>query len=262
MRLKTRSALGTFSKGNAYSLSLNFGVSGGRHCDASCSHHPQSTASDATGDCYAVRSELRHDRAQLAAKLERHELLPPSRTIGKAILELQDLIRRGKRVDWLRISTNGSVPQWNGPGCTSLFKSQFLALLRLCKANGIKIHFPVETAEKAEGYRSLIGDLAVVRESVQDLEQFVNSAEAVSTSAGAGLRLLDRVALCRQIAKRRIVAVGRKTIVCPAVTSTIRKKLERDPARKGQREAAAECSKCGTCTACSMPHVDILYPAH
>jgi hypothetical protein len=262
MRLPTGSVLGTFSKGNEYSLSLNFGVSGGRHCDANCVHHPQSIAPDPERNCYAVRSELRGDRAGLAHKLQRHETLPPSRVVGKAILELKELIDRGKRIDWLRVSTNGSLPQWNSPSCSNLFKSQFMALLKLCDMHNIKVHIPVETKEKADGYRNLCGSVVVIRESVQDPDVFVSADGAVSTSAGVGLRLLDRIKACQTIAKMRLEATGRKSIVCPAVTASFKRKVECDASKMPMRIKAQQLSRCGTCDACANPSIDIIYPAH
>ena len=72
------SILGSFSKGIDGSVTINFARSGGIHCDRSCAHHPQSTAARPTCACYGVRTEYRPDRCQLAAKLERHEKLPPA----------------------------------------------------------------------------------------------------------------------------------------------------------------------------------------
>lgn len=262
VRFKAGCVLGTFSKGNDHSVSVNFGVSGGRHCDTSCSHHPESTAEDAPKNCYAVKGEKRGDRALLRAKLARHDRMAPARVIGKALLELQDLVNRGKRVEWVRISTNGSVPQWDTPGCSALFKTQFMTFLRYCKANNILVHFPVETKEKADRYRELLGDLAVVRESVQCPTAFVLADGAVSSSAGAGLPLLDRVELCRGIAHERVCATGRKTIVCPAVVSGFKLKVESDSGKRELRIANAGKAKCGNCTACAQPHIDVIYPAH
>lgn len=262
MKLPAGSALGTFSKGNEFSLSINFGLSGGRHCDIQCAHNPSNPDPEAPKDCYAVRAELRPDRKQLRDKLERHESMSPSLVVGKALSELQYLLSKGKRIDWLRISTNGAVPPWNSRSCTRLFKTQLRALLSYCRDNGIKVHFPVETFEKAEGYRSLLDGLVCVRESVQNPEDFIAAPGAVSTSAGAGLPYLKRIEECQSLAKQRYESTGRRAIVCPAVTSSFRLKLERDPAKKEQRREIANRSKCGNCTSCSNGLVDIIYPAH
>lgn len=261
-RNKPGSTLGKFSKGNEFSLSINFGVSGGRHCDIGCAHNPNNPDPEAPKDCYAVRAEKRHDRQQLAAKLERHEAMSPSLLCGKALLELKAHIEEGRRIDWLRISTNGAVPKWNSRSCTPLFKSQFKALLMFCKANGILVHFPVETFEKAEGYRSLLEGVACVRESVQDPEAFVDAPGVVSTSTGHGLPLLQRVEASRALALRRYTETGRKSIVCPAVVSSFKLKLERDEDRREVLRDRSKKSKCGSCTACANGRLDIIYPAH
>ena len=78
--------LGPFSEGIDGSVSINFGVSGGVHCDPHCRHHPESVANDPTNACYAVRSELQPDRRGLAAKLERHEAMPAAASMQGVVL--------------------------------------------------------------------------------------------------------------------------------------------------------------------------------
>jgi hypothetical protein len=261
-RNATGSALGTYSKGNEYSLSINFGLSGGIDCSTGCVHHPESTVEGAPMDCYAARSELRFDRKPLRSKLERHEKMGPAQVCGMALLELKEHIRKGKRIDWLRVSTNGAVPEWDSPRCTGLFKSQFRALLMYAASQGIPIHFPVETWDKAEGYRTLVGGVTAVRESVHSEEDFINRKGACSTSTGAGLPMLKRIEAAKDLAKARYEATGRSTIVCPAVTSSFKHKLCRDPQDKPRLKALADKSKCGNCTACANGSIDIVYPAH
>jgi hypothetical protein len=261
-RPKNGGVLGTYSKGNEFSLSVNISSSGGVDCSKLCTHHPLSTLLNALRDCYAVALERRYDRVQLNAKLQRHEAMPPWRVVGIALVELQDLIAKGNRIDWVRISTSGAVPEWDSNRCTPLFKSQLKAFLTYCSQHGIKVHFPVETWEKAEGYRSLVGDLICVRESIHDVEHFVSAPGAVSTSTGYGLKLLGRIAAARDLAKRRFAATGRRTIVCPAVTSSFLLRLARTAADKLRRREVAKKSKCGSCDACANDAIDIIYPAH
>ena len=57
---------------------------------------------------------------------------------------------------------------------------------------------------------------------------------------------------------------GRKTIVCPAVRVSF---LSRTKAGRGARSAEQvkqwrNGAKCGSCTACACPLMDIVYPAH
>ena len=255
LRLQPGSILGTFGKGVDGSVSINFSVSGGDNCDTACVHHPQSTANNATFACYAARSEIRPDRAQLAAKLTRHERMPAALVCGKALLELQELLRRRKRIPWVRISTNGSLPQIDDVRGNKLFRSQFRALLSFCKDNAIPIHIPVETYAKARFYRSLLGDLATIRESVQRLGRFTSASGAVSVVAGAKSESrIERVEIARQVARERREATGRKCIVCPAVLNGF--------AARRDRSLLNINAKCGNCTACANSLVDIVYPLH
>lgn len=255
LRLKPGSILGTFGKGIDGSITVNFGVSGGKHCDTRCKHHPESTAADATRACYAVRAEQRPDRQQLAAKLQRHETIPAALVCGRALLEIQELELRGKRIPWLRISTNGSLPQPETVRGSKLFRSQFRALLQHCQQSGIPVHIPVETALKRRFYDALVGDLVTIRESAQTANRFYRAPCAVSFTAGNSSQTrAERVETARQVAARRRLSTGRKSIVCPAVLNSFAAK--RNPALKNDR------AKCGACTACSAAEVDVVYPLH
>jgi hypothetical protein len=262
LRRKSGSVLGGYGKGTEFCTSLNFGRSASQDCSLGCPHNPLSDIPGAPGDCYAVRIELRFDRKQLRDKLDRHEAMGPALVCGKAILELQEHFRLGHRIDFLRISTNGAVPEWDSPKCSNLFKKQFKVLLEFAVANGIAVHFPVETWEKAEGYRSLVGDIVAVRESVHKENEFVNKPGACATTAGAGLPLLQRIAAARVLARKRYAATGRKTIVCPAIAASFKHRLCRDAAEKPRLKAIADRAKCGNCDACANKAVDIVYPAH
>ena len=101
-------------------VSVNFGRSGGVHCDPSCAHHPESIAPRPTLACYAVRAEQRPDRSQLADKLHRHEGLPPALIIGAALVELQQLVDRGKTPPWVRFQPTAAYRNRNGPPGYSL----------------------------------------------------------------------------------------------------------------------------------------------
>lgn len=248
--------LGTFSKGVPGSLTINFGLSGGIHCDASCAHHPDSTTIGADRSCYAVTVENRHDRTQLKGKLARHENLSPSIVLGRCLNELKTAIDKGYRVPWLRISTNGSLPQ---PGNVSaILKAQLVSLARLCRNNGIPLHIPVETHDKAVFYRAIFGKLATVRESLQVESDQTIVDGAVSFTAGADIQSgrairLRRIEAAREAARRRRKATGRKTIVCPAVVGSFIHRHDKE------RKASL---KCGSCTACANPEMDIVYPLH
>jgi hypothetical protein len=272
---------GSFSKGVKGALALNFGQSGGANCATSCRHHPihfatggQSENDD--GECYAVVVERRHDRVQLAHKLERHEQLPASTIVGRAMVEFGALVLRGIVPPWLRISTSGAVPT----PAAALADRRFIPLLRelltSAKSAGTPVHFPVESAEKAAFYREHVGDLVTIRESVQTprmcpatIADHAIPAGPVSFTAGeevgAGANKRGRIiAAATAAAAAWSARTGRKTIVCPAVRVSF---LSRTKAGKGARDAAAvkvwrDRAKCGSCTACAQKTYDIVYPAH
>lgn len=272
---------GSFSKGIKGALSLNFGQSGGANCATSCRHHPAhyrpgGVSRGEAGECYAIVVERRADRAQLARKLERHETLPASTIVGRALVELSSMLLRGKSVPWLRISTNGAVPSPESATADRRFVPLLRELLTVARRAGVPVHFPVESAEKAEFYRRAVGELATVRESVQTPRMnpetiaahpipsgpvSFTAGEEVSAGPGKRARILAAATAAASAWARR---TGRKTIVCPAVRVSF---LARTKAGRGARtkQAVTEWrnrAKCGSCTACACPLVDIVYPAH
>jgi len=268
--------LGTFSKGIKGAAALNFGLSGGANCATSCRHHPThyNGADSNAGKCYAAVVEHRHDRVQLKDKLARHEVLPASTIVGRALIELSRLKLYGKQLPpWFRISTNGAVPA----PADALADRRFIPLLRdllaFCKTNGIPVHFPVETAEKHAFYTAQCGDLVTVRESIQthDMSPCTIQGHAVPHGA-ASFTAGEHVGKGSDKRKRILAAAvaaaaawsartGRKTIVCPAVRVSFLSRYKNGKTNEDNR-AWRESAKCGNCTACSMSHVDIVYPAH
>lgn len=250
---------GEFSKGNEFSVSVNFGLSGGPMCDTDCQFNPNNPDPEAPQNCYAVRTENRPDRQALKAKLKRHEEMGPALVAGRAIVEFQAMMAKGYTIEWCRVTTNGAVP--NEEDADPLFRAQFRALMALMVSHGVDVHFPVESLAKATFYRLLVGDLITVRESVHDAEEFVHKEGAVSTSVGSGLPMLDRIKAAAELARRRFTATGRKTIVCPAITSSFRAKLAK-ALEKLRLKKIAQKSKCGTCKACAKSNIDVIYPGH
>jgi hypothetical protein len=169
--------LGSFGKGVKGSISVNFGLSGGRNCDTDCQHHP-----DNSGRCYAATLERRPDRQNLAAKLARHEATDAAELCRHASLELWQM---KTPPPWLRISTDGSVPKpadWSDG-----FRAAFRGLIKMAVSQNVPVHLPVESADKAAAYRQLVGDLVTVRQSAQSEADFVVLDGAVSTVGGIGL---------------------------------------------------------------------------
>jgi hypothetical protein len=268
--------LGSFSKGIKGAVSINFGISGGANCATSCRHHPihYSGAESNDGKCYAVIVENRADRVQLKDKLERHEKLPASQIVGRALVELSRMKIHGRKLPpWIRISTNGAVPA----PAEAIADRRYIPLLRellaFAKDNGIPVHFPVETAEKAAFYADKCGDLVAIRESIQthDMTPCTIGAHAIPNGAasftagesvGKGSNKRKRILAAAVAAAAAWSArTGRKTIVCPAVRVSFLSRYKNGKTRDENR-AWRESAKCGSCTACAMSHIDIVYPAH
>jgi hypothetical protein len=242
LTVRGRAVLGSFGKGVSGSVTLNFATSGGANCDTECAFHPESTnpaAADRRVRCYAHTCENRADRSQLLAKLERHESTDALVLIDAAQGEMAI---RGYFAPWFRFSAFGSVPA-AVPGNLR----EFLARLA---AAGTPVHFPVETAGKAETYRAAVGDLVAVRESVTSSARWISAPGPVSAVAGCmDMKPRQRIDAARAMAKARTAATGRRVIICPAVAAR-------------HLGTASPNAKCGNCTACANRSVDILYPAH
>lgn len=245
-----RPVLSVFEKGAEGSRALNFCTSGGKHCAKTCRYHPKNKRSSQQGRCYAIRIETRWDRHELLKKMRRHERTDPAVLCRRAIGELSKLINKGKTIPWFRFSTGGSVPQPRS--CTKAFKQAFRDLLDLCEANNIPVHLPVESMRKYKFYRRLVGGRCTVRMSVTSEQQFMGAQVPCSVVAGAlGMSRKDRIAAAKQMAREHLEETGRRAIVCPAVAASF----------NGIPHAISK-AKCGHCTACAKPDVDVIYPLH
>lgn len=239
-----RPVLGEFSKGAPGSLAINFAPSGGENCATSCPYHPESTAANAApggARCYAARVERRPDRQGLTRKLERHAAAG-----ADAVLEAADreLAARGYRAPWVRLSAFGSVPPTP--------PERLRRLLERLRDAGTPVHLPVESPHKARRYRQAVGDVVAVRESVATLRRWRTAPGPVSGVAGSMADTpRERVADAKVAAADRARRTGRRVVVCPAVA---------ERALRGRR--ATGSAKCGRCTACADPGVDVVYPAH
>jgi len=238
---KRAEVLGQFGKGTPGSVALNFSTSGGDNCDRGCAYHPESTSKSAAPDaarCYAVACEKRHDRANLRGKLERHESAGADAVLSMA---WHEMALRAWRVPWFRFSAFGSLPARVPAGLR-----KFVAQL---KKAGTPVHLPIETARKATRYRNALGDLVTVRESVANPRRWREASGPCSIVAGSmEQRPAERIETARELATIRREKTGRKVTICPAIVSTFNKSPNR--------------VKCGQCTKCADPDVDIVYPVH
>ncbi len=242
--------LGGFGKGVPGSISINFGLSGGKNCDKACRHHPDTTSDNPTHACYAVRVEIRPDRQGLLNKLKRHEQAGAVRVAKRALKEIQHLIKSGTKIPWVRFNTAGSFPQPRDASLT--FLNIMRELLELLDQNNIPVHAPVETKEKAEFYRKEFGWRVVIRESAQSTKRFLTGRTPMTMVAGEGdMSRKERIKSSKLMAEMRFERTGRRTFVCPAVSASFL-----------YREADNSKAKCGSCTLCAQPGVDVIYPLH
>ena len=236
--------LGTFSKGCAGSVALNFAPSGGVNCDQACPYHPATTSPAAAGDpdppvCYAVNCEGRYSNT-LVPKLERHAAAGAAAVVAAADRECAE---RRYRLPWFRFSAIGSVPAAVPDG--------FRRLVARLAAAGTPIHLPIESARKANRYRRALEGLGVaVRESVTGLRRWRSAPAACSIVAGSmSDSPRERVEAAKRYAADRTARTGRRCIVCAAVAARFLR-------------TGSTLAKCGRCTACADPRVDIVFPAH
>ena len=273
--------LGSFSKGIPGSASLNFGLSGGANCSKKCRHHPEhpAAAENPAGLCYAYTLEQQADRVQLKDKLARHDSLPASLIVGRAQIELErEALYQKQPRPWFRFSTDGSVPGRVKATRDRQFIPRLRQLLKTIRQrSGLdRVHFPVETAEKAAFYREAIGDLCTVRESIQTENMVPETiakhpipAGPVSFTAGESVpdgpnKYLRVLSAAAESAGAWAQRTGRKTIVCPAVRVSFLSRLK--AYKRGRSAESVKAwrmgAKCGSCRACAMAHVDVVYPAH
>jgi hypothetical protein len=153
---------------------------------------------------------------------------------------------------WFRFSVSGTAPSaWEFPKAQLLtwrraFRSFCEHLIALGYAG--KIHFPVETRRKAAFYRRILAGLPiVVRRTIQktkphSLEILDGEHCAIRVGIGSLPCYSEINMVLAQGAAKSYRAAGVSAVVCPAV---------------------ARDSKCGKCTACASPLVQlVIYPEH
>ena len=224
------------------SESLSFSTSGAEsNCDPSCR---------VFAACYASRIERIY--SGLRGKLERHEERGPLWVVSQALAQL-----RPKPLRWFRLSVDGSLPARGRIDATEWrpFVRGLRLLIERVQALGARVHIPIETKRKARTYRAALRGLGVVvRRSCQDdtlggvmtdtdpRSWIVKSPDVEFTSGHISKAAVkDNAEEAFRVADD-IRKQGQTAVVCPAIVSD---------------------SKCGKCTACANPSVDvILYPYH
>ena len=236
MKNNWKPSLGTFSKAVPNSIALNFSESGGVNCSTKCEALKK-------GVCYAVHTEKMKPSIQVSGQRKRELGFVGLCHAYEA--KIRALISKGVDIPWIRFSTFGSVPNRRlTPGELEAFASMVESF-----PQGVPVHFPVETKEKAERFRAIAVAFKlniVIRESCQSDARMVSpnnvgqSSRIVFDGATKRERLTNAVAIARSLPAAR---------VCPAIASTILRR--------------PKPIKCGQCTLCAQSQIKtILYPQH
>jgi len=197
--------------------------------------------------CYASRLERIYKDLRL--KLRRHFRNGGTWVVNRAIAQMGD-----SPIRWARMSVDGSLPnRWRFNAREwSMFVKRLRVLVRAAMERGAKWHVPVESSGKARSYRVALEGLGVVVRRTSQSARF-----------GAVLRQDDHRAwvVAERIHKGHVSSAEKKRNVCEAY------RLAKVAREAGVSTvvcgAIAGDTKCGQCTACAEPLVElILYPFH
>ena len=224
--------LGTFSKGTPGAVAVNFSISGGVHCDSSCTLKRTI--------CYAVTQTAR--KPSIRVNGERHETHPES--FVEALTEPQHL-ERLTTAPWVRFSAFGAFfrPDTITPRIADGMRRLAAALAAAGRMH--VVHFPTETLAKARILRDYGFNPRVscgtdhARLAPVLAEGFTASLVVIGAKRAIGKH--KRAHSAPAFAKaRELRAQGIDAKVCPAIAGN---------------------AKCGDCTLCATVPV-VIYPGH
>lgn len=246
--------LSRFSKGVDTARAINFGPSGGSSCPSSCQFNVTGNPhwQPADGWCYAMRFEAQ--RPVLRNKLALLLTMTVALICQRALAELKANRASGVIIDHIRFCSAGSIRPFQ-----TLTKKDQVYLVRLCKWIAAKIQaawLPIADEIEAGLYRSLIGQWITVRLSA-DNDRFLTYGGPCSTVAGRNGDLWQtKVAIARDLARKRYLLLGRKTIVCPEIVQAWQSRWGH-----GRTAAKAHCGSRGNgCDACCNRDLDVVFP--
>ena len=224
--------LGSFSKGTPGALAVNFSVSGGRHCDSSCTLK--------NSICYAIGQTAR--KPSIRVNGQRHEDHPEA--FVAALTEPQHL-ERLTTAPWIRFSAFGAFFQPSTITRPIADGMRRLAAALTAAGRMHLVHFPTETMAKARilrsyGFRPRVScgtDHARLPAVLS--EGFTASLVVTGAKRATGKRKRAHCAPAFEKA-RELRAQGVDAKVCPAIAGNAR---------------------CGDCTLCATVPV-IIYPGH
>lgn len=222
--------IGTYGKGVDGSCTVNFTLSGGKHCDDSCPLKG--------GPCYAITTEAM--KPSISINLERKQ-----DNIDAYIDQLASPKSLDKlaRAPWVRFAAFGSIPN---PG--ELSRKAKAGLKQVAQAlDHSRVHWPTETIKKARMLKTLgFMPRVSVATNTENLSKVLRAGYVAScTVAGEKLaRGKNKRAHSSKAVQfvRDLHSQGISAKVCPAVAGN---------------------AKCGSCTACADPSVAVIvYPMH
>jgi hypothetical protein len=221
-----KALVGVFGKGIEGSVAINFAPSGGVNCDPSCTLF---------GNCYATNVEKRQPNVT-------RNLVTKANAPLDYIRELANVAGIIATAPWVRFSVFGSIP--NNP--TAEWVKYFTNLVD--HLNPIRVHFPVETIEKA----NIVSDAGLYPRVSAGLDHDRldaifdhNHLASVVVDLGTNVtyknkKRLAPLAHAKAAEFRNKYGVSVK--VCPAIIGH---------------------AKCGDCKLCANPDVDlVIYPKH
>ena len=231
MQSKTFGTLiGSYGKGIAGSVTVNFTVSGGRHCSDTCPLKGNG--------CYAITTEAM--KPSITINLERKQ-----ESIGAYVHELTapKSLAKLANAPWVRFAAFGSIPD---PEDMDIQTRAGLEVLGSFLDHS-KVHFPTETLSKADllkasGFMPRVS----VASNTDNLPKVLGAGHVASCTV-QGDKLARGKNKRAHSAKaitfvRDLHAQGINAKVCPAVAGN---------------------AKCGQCTACADPKVQVIvYPMH
>ena len=224
--------LGGFSKAVPGAVSINFSVSGGAHCDDSCTLK--------SSICYAIGQTAR--KPSIRVNGQRHEDNPEA--FVAALTEPQHL-KRLCSAPWVRFSAFGAFfrPSTITPRIESGMRQLAAALTAAGRMH--LTHFPTETLAKARilrdyGFRPRVScGTDDTRLPAVLAEGFTASLVVMGNKRAQGRNKRAHCAPAFEKA-RELRAQGVDAKVCPAIAGN---------------------AKCGDCTLCATVPV-IIYPGH
>lgn len=222
--------IGSFGKGIKGSVTVNFGVSGGRNCSDTCTLKGNG--------CYAETTEA--IKPSITINLERKE-----NNLTQYLTELTSpkALTKLNSAPWIRCSAFGSIP-----APEKLTETDVNLLQELGKGiTNPNLHWPVETLDKARllrsvGFNARYSAGLDKAKCISAVMQGFNTSLVVEGSKlarGKNKRVHSEQAF---ITMRDLTSQGIKAKVCPAISGS---------------------AKCGDCTLCADKDVRvIIYPKH